>query len=62
MRTAADIIEALGGTVAVANALNIAPTTVSSWKSSGSIPQWRMPGVAKLARKLGVEIKPKRAA
>jgi len=54
METASDIIEALGGTVAVAVALDLAPTTVSSWKSSGSIPKWRIPGIEALAREKGV--------
>ena len=62
MSTAADIIEALGGTFAVARALNIAPTTVSSWKQSGSIPQWRMDGVMALAKSKGLEIPQPKAA
>jgi hypothetical protein len=56
MQKAADIINALGGTVAVATALSLAPTTVSSWKSSNSIPKWRMPGVRLLAKDKGVEL------
>lgn len=55
MENAATIIDALGGTVAVARALNLAPTTVSSWKGS-KIPSWRMEGIAKLAKKQGVNI------
>ena len=56
MLTAKQIIEALGGTVAVADALELAPTTVSSWKSAGSIPKWRMPGIVALAELKGVVI------
>ena len=35
------IIDDLGGTVAVATALGLPPSTVSSWKSSGRIQKWR---------------------
>lgn len=56
MQNAADIIEALGGTVAVARALKLTPSTVSSWKGAKSIPDWRMPGIVKLARKQGVDL------
>ena len=55
MDNAADIIEALGGTVAVARALKLAPTTVSSWKGS-KIPNWRIDAIEKLARKQGVDL------
>ena len=53
MKTVSDFIDELGGTVAVANFLDIAPTTVSSWKTSHSIPKWRMEGVKAFAKKLG---------
>ena len=56
MMTAKEIVEALDGTVAVANALNLTPSTVSSWKTSGSIPSWRMDGIRKLAAEKGVKI------
>ena len=48
MTDAAQFIDALGGTNKVANALALAPTTVSSWKSSGSIPEWRMDKLKRL--------------
>ena len=54
MMTAEQIVEALGGTVAVAKALDLAPTTVSSWKKSGSIPKWRKPEIEKLASRKGI--------
>lgn len=54
--TVADFIKELGGTVAVATALDVAPTTVSSWKSSGSIPRWRIAGIKALARKRKVDL------
>ncbi len=56
MMTAEQIVEALGGTVSVAKALDLAPTTVSSWKTSGSIPKWRMDGIERLARKSGISL------
>lgn len=56
MKNATEIIDALGGTTAVARALNLTPSTVSSWKQSGSIPKWRMPGVEALAAELGADI------
>jgi len=49
MQTVEQFIDALGGTIAVATALDLPPTTVSSWKSSGSIPKWRMEGLTRLA-------------
>ena len=56
MQTVEQFIDALGGTVAVANALELAPTTVSSWKSSGSIPKWRMEKLLTLAFERGVSV------
>lgn len=58
MQNAADIIAALGGTSKVATALNLTPSTVSSWKfsKSGEIPDWRMPEIRKLAKKAGVDL------
>lgn len=56
MQTAEQFIDALGGTVAVAVALDLAPTTVSSWKASGSIPRWRMDGLRRLAKLKNVEV------
>lgn len=49
MQTIEQFIVDLGGTVAVANALDLAPTTVSSWKSANSIPKWRRDGLIALA-------------
>lgn len=54
--TVEDFIVELGGTVAVANALDLAPTTVSSWKSSGSIPKWRMDGLRAFAAEKGIPV------
>lgn len=49
MRTVSDIIEELGGTSAVAQALALTPSTVSSWKSSGRVPGWRRAGLLQVA-------------
>lgn len=56
MQTVEQFIDALGGTVAVAVALDLAPTTVSSWKSSGSIPKWRMDGIRSFADMKGIGV------
>lgn len=64
MQTVDQFIDALGGTVAVATALDLTPSTVSSWKGSGSIPKWRMEGLRQLAalKKLEVPTAFERAA
>ena len=56
MKNAAQIIEALGGTVAVAKALELTPSTVSSWKTSGTIPRWWIPGIKAFAAEQEVDI------
>lgn len=38
IRTVDDVIEAIGGTAAVAALLGIGKSTVSSWRARGSIP------------------------
>lgn len=49
MKTASDIIEEFGGTVAVANALGLTPSTVSSWKTAKrGIPRWWMREIERL--------------
>jgi len=47
-------IDQLGGTVKVAAALELSPTTVSSWKSSNSIPRWRRKDLLALASEANV--------
>ncbi len=54
--TPRQIIDALGGTGKVADALDLTPSTVSTWKTAGNIPKWRMDGIRKLARKAGVDV------
>ncbi|WP_289144973.1 helix-turn-helix transcriptional regulator [uncultured Sphingobium sp.] len=58
METASDIIDALGGTSAVARELDLPPSTVSSWKSGDRIPKWRKPGVQAMADRLNIDISP----
>jgi len=53
-KTVDELIKALGGTTAVAVALFLPPTTVSSWKASNSIPKWRKPGIVDLCLRCGV--------
>jgi hypothetical protein len=53
----AQIIAALGGTMKVAAALNLTPSTVSSWKTAkGGIPRWWMRDIEKLAKRQGVSL------
>lgn len=52
--TADQIIDALGGTVAVAEALRLPPTTVSSWRPVNFIPEWRHGPLLSLALEKGV--------
>jgi hypothetical protein len=56
MQTVEAFINDLGGTVEVATALELTPSTVSSWKTAGSIPKWRMDGIKKLAKRKGIEV------
>lgn len=54
-KSVGDIIDALGGTKAVADALGLSLSTVSSWrtKDRNSIPADRWLEIAALARDLG---------
>lgn len=56
MRTASAIIEKLGGTSAVASALNRTPSTISSWKEVNYIPEWWHDRLVKFAKKRGLSI------
>ena len=56
MNTATDIVTALGGTSKLAKALDLTPSTVSSWKTNGSIPKWRMEKIEALAALKGVNL------
>jgi DNA-binding transcriptional regulator YiaG len=52
--TARQIIEALGGTTAVAKALGAPVSTVNSWERFNQIPSWRQPKLLELAVGSGV--------
>lgn len=50
-------LKALGGVSAVANALGLTPSTVSSWiHKSNKIPRWHMKAVAELAVEKGIDL------
>lgn len=53
METIDQIIERLGGTVVVAAGLDLTPSTVSSWRQTGSIPPWRRPALIAFAADIG---------
>lgn len=54
--TAADIINAFGGTSALAGLLDLKASTVHSWRIANFIPEWRQPRVLELALELQVPI------
>lgn len=56
MHNVSDIIKELGGTSAVAAAMSLTPSTVSSWKTSGRIPNWRQDALIALAAKKGLSL------
>lgn len=56
MKTAGDIIEALGGATAVARKIGSPITTVHGWKRSGVVPAWRIPALVTLAKKSGTPL------
>lgn len=56
MLTANQIIDDLGGTKAVADALDLSATTVSSWRPANFIPRWRHEKLLALALAKGVPL------
>lgn len=50
MQTVKHFIDALGGTVKVAEALGLPVSTVSGWNIKNSVPNWREPALRKLAK------------
>lgn len=54
MQTLSEIIGRLGGTSAVANAMRLTPSTVSSWKTKGRLPLWRHKDLIRAAKRAGV--------
>lgn len=55
MKSVSDIIDALGGSSAVAGALKLPATTTASWKSRNSIPVEHWPKLTAAALERGVE-------
>jgi hypothetical protein len=53
--TVKDFIGELGGTVKVANALDLPISTVSGWNINNSVPSWREPALRALASKKKIE-------
>jgi len=56
MHTVKDFIDAIGGTVRVADALQLPVSTVSGWNVNNSIPKWRRAALVDLAEKKGVPV------
>ena len=56
--TPRDLIEALGGTFAVADALGVTPQAVTNMKARGTIPARRLLPLWRLARERGVDWSP----
>lgn len=56
MTTVQTFLTQLGGAANVARELGIPYTTVVSWRDRNSIPEWRMPAIAGLAIKSGVDV------
>jgi hypothetical protein len=55
MKTAAKIIDELGGSTALASALALPATTVASWKSRASIPVQHWPALITRAKAMDVK-------
>ncbi len=56
MRTAAQIIDALGGSAEIARDTGFPITTIESWKKSGFIPEWRREPLLGLALRKSVAL------
>jgi hypothetical protein len=56
MATVAQIIDALGGTSAVASSLKLTPSTVHSWRQADFVPDWRRPALLTLSAAVGVDL------
>ena len=55
MKTASELIDELGGSTALAAALELPSTTVASWKSRGVIPPPYWTDIIHRARNMGVD-------
>lgn len=56
MKTAADIIDALGGSAAISRETGFPLTTIESWKAANFIPEWRKAPLLALAKKMKVAL------
>lgn len=56
MKKIDDIIKMFGGIRPMARALETHPSTVSSWKIRGCIPDWWHQRIVEAAQKLGFEL------
>lgn len=54
--TVSDIIETLGGRVAVARYTGWPYTTIDSWITANRIPDWRRPALLRMALEVGAEL------
>lgn len=51
-----DLINSLGGPVAISKQLGVSPQAVSLWSSSGRIPVERVPALLRMAGERGLEL------
>lgn len=58
VKTVDDIVDALGGTVAVARELNISPSVVSMWRTRGAVPPQRHDTVGGLLKRRRIKFDP----
>jgi len=56
MKTAASIIDSLGGSAQVARETGFPLTTIESWKRANHIPEWRRDPLLGLAVRVGVSL------
>lgn len=56
MKTAAAIIDALGGSASISRVTGFPLTTIESWKAANFIPEWRHGALLDLARKIPVKL------
>ena len=56
MRTAAQIIDVLGGSAEIARDTGFPITTIESWKKAGFIPEWRREPLLSIALRKSVAL------
>lgn len=60
--TVPEVIEALGGTAAVAELFDVTPPAVSNWKAEGKFPPSRHLEIYEICQERGIRYHPTRAA